>query len=502
MPERPRSFYSRLFPDWKHFEKGVMSQLADWMEDTPEHRGRRPRAVPKAIPSGYVYFAQFVTHDISHDRTLLSEAGKTAPEFTPNWRTPRLDLETLYGESRESDTILYDPSHPRGGGYLMLGETASVVAPSVSGDDLNRDPRTGMAYIFDPRNDTTLLLAQLQVLLIKFHNRLLDAVRRGYVEGVSDGDDFEETKRLVTWHYQWIVRNDFLPRIVMPEVLADIVANGPRLFKPAGETAAIPVEFTLAAFQYGHSAVQFIYNISPRLIVCPQEDTMYLTGFGHFSRPGANDPPMNQLPDKFALDPARTFGWAPPARSNFSAPLDTLITSGLYRIPGGISVLFNNEPLVDTGLKVRQTRPSTYKLPEATFHRGAAVGLPTGQSACELSGVPCLRKDELAYDAAIQQFLDQNGLLDNTPLFYYLMREAEVLGKAAPNDVARKRLGPLGSRIVTEVILGILYADPHSYVNTDWRPPAIRDESNQRDFRIDTLIKLALYATGYEGKLV
>ena len=500
MPERPRSFYSRLVTDkLNHYPASVMTQLADWMEDTDTHRGNRRRAVPGAIPSGYVYFAQFVTHDLSRDHTSLSDAGNTAPEQTSNWRTPSLDLEILYGEDRRSDSILYDPSHPRGSGYLMLGSTSSTL--TVSDNDLNRDDATGSARIFDLRNDTTLLLAQLQVLMIKFHNRLLEAVRDGNVDGVSGGDDFEETKRLVTWHYQWIVQNDLLPKIVMPEILSDIRTNGPKLFQPRRNQALIPVEFTLAAFQYGHSAVQFIYNINRNLITCPQEDTMYLTGLGHFSRPSEGDRPSNQLPERFVLDAGRAFGWAPPARSNFSAPIDTLITTGLYKVPGNLSILLNNEPLEDTGLTLTRSKIPTFKLPEATLRRGAAVGLPSGQTACKAVGAPCLRPEELAYDSQLQAFLNRNGLLDSTPLFYYLMREAEVLGRAAPTGESRKRLGPLGSRIVAEVILGVLDADPSSYIHTDWALPIISEGPDSK-IRIDSLRKLALFATGYKGHFV
>ena len=201
------------------------------------------------------------------------------------------------------------------------------------------------------------------------------------------------------------------------------------------------------------------------------------------------------------LDPGRTFGCAPPARSNFSAPIDTLITTGLYKVPGGQSVLLNNELLEDTGLTLMRGKGDFYKLPESALRRAAAVGLPSGQAACKAVGIPCLRPEELAYDSQLQEFLDRNGLLDGTPLFYYLMREAEILGKAGPDSEPRRRLGPLGSRIVAEVILGVLDADPSSYVHTDWQPPIISEGPDSK-IRVDSLRKVALYATGYKGKLV
>jgi hypothetical protein len=503
MPEKPRSFYSRLFPgEWDGYPDKAMSELADWM--AWEHKGTRPRRVPGSIPSGYVYFAQIVNHDLSHDHTKLSEAGKRVPEETENWRTPRLDLEILYGEGPTADKKLYDQNHPRGRGYLALG-TTEPSCEKQSDNDLKRQGSgkdSGHAVIFDDRNDSTLLIAQLQVVLIKFHNRLLDDIRSGRVVGTSGGNGFAEARRLMTWHYQWIVRNDLLPKIVTPDVLNDITMHWPRLFRPKPGHVSIPVEFSLAAFQYGHSAVQNIYSINRDVGLCPQEHTMYLTGLARFVRPDSKDSPTSRLPERFVVELGRMFGWAPPGRSNFSAGIDTLIASGLYKVPGELSILFNNEVLSDTGLTLARGEIPTFKLPEATLRRAAAVGLPSGQEACSLADVPCLPADQLAYDRQIEAFFKKNGMLDRTPLFYYLMREAEVSGRATPGGWPGKRLGPLGSRIVAEVILGVISADADSYVHSEWQPPLIAGQRGESARRIDTLRKMAFYATGYKGKLV
>jgi hypothetical protein len=501
MPEQPRSLYSRLFPEeCAGYPGNAMETLAGWLEDTPEHREDRPLATPGLLPSAYVYLAQFITHDLSHDHTKLSAAGEYPPEGTTNWRTPCLDLEILFGEGPDADGALYDSGHPRGDGYLALGQTSGQDSLVSSDNDLYRND-SGEAQVYDLRNDATLLLAQLQVLLIKFYNRLLDDVRNGKVTGVSGSDAIETTRQLATWHYQWIVRNDFLPKIVMPDVLDDIAMHWPRFFRPKLGQASIPVEFTLAALQYGHSAVQLIYNISDSGGLCSQEETMYLTGLGHFVRPSSLDRPSNRLPEKFVLDPARTFGWAPPAKSNFSATIGTLITGGLYRVPGVLSRLLNNEPLGETGLKIAPGDIPTFKLPEATLRRGAAVGIPSGQQICKLAGIPCLGADQLSYGSDLEDFLEDNGLLERTPLFYYLLREAEISGRASSSGFPGKRLGPLGSRIVAEVLLGVLNADPDSYVHTNWQPPVISGDFPQSDFCVDTLGKLAFYAKGYQGYL-
>src|SRR6266404_4503609 len=158
MPKEPLSFYSRLFPDqYGGYPRKVMTDLADRLKDVDADKRDRPRAVPGLIASGYVYFAQFVTHDVSFDKTKLSEAGTIPPEATPNHRTPCLDLEILYGNGVEKD------------GCLRLGSTEGPLGHPESDNDLDRDP-AGAANIYDQRNDSTLLLARLHVLLVKFHN--------------------------------------------------------------------------------------------------------------------------------------------------------------------------------------------------------------------------------------------------------------------------------------------------------------------------------------------
>jgi hypothetical protein len=169
-------------------------------------------------------------------------------------------------------------------------------------------------------------------------------------------------------------------------------------------------------------------------------------------------------------------------------------------VPGKLSILLNNEVLAETGLTLQRDGGSpTFKLPEATLLRGAAVGLPSGQEACTLAGVRCLPKDQLAYGAALEKFLKRNGMLDRSPLFYYLLREAEVCGRAKPGGRPCKRLGPLGSRIVAEVILGVLSADPDSYVHSEWQPPLFSQGSAGPDIRIDSLRRLAFYAKDYKS---
>jgi hypothetical protein len=421
--------------------------------------------MPGSCSSGYAYLGQFITHDLSRDRTKFSDWGKLEPEETENERTACLDLEPLYGQP---------PSGPIVGDELPLGLT---VGSKPTYNDLPRNPKTGAADIYDDRNDLSLLIAQSHVLLIKFHNRIVRDLRKGNIPsaGPNNASCFEQAKRLVTWHYQWIVRYDYLPKLVAPDVLQDIFMHWPRLYRPTKGKASIPVEFAWAAFQYGHSAVQGSYNINA--------DVHRLKLGGTFSFRG------RPLPEKYVIDPGRIFGWGSPGISNVSEEIDTLIANDFYELPQKTVTLYTNE-------SPKRNGGPPQNLTEITFLRGSRIGLPSGQEACRLSGVQPLGADQLAHTPELTTFLRENALLESTPLFYYVLREAEVAGRASVWGRPCKRLGPLGSRIVAEVILGILSADKDSFTHAIWKPPLIRLKKG-RTIRVDSLKKLALYASDH-----
>jgi hypothetical protein len=193
------------------------------------------------IPAGFVILGQFLAHDITADRSLLARHA-VAGELT-NSRTPRLDLECVYGDGPVGNPFLYDREDPD---KLLLGA-----------DDLPRNHQ-GTALVGDPRNDVHLLISQLHLAFLRFHNRTVDWLRE---EGVSDA--FEEARRLVRWHYEWVVVHEFLPLSVGEEIASDVGANGRRHYDP-GEDTAIPVEFSDAAYRFGHSQITPTYRLNDR----------------------------------------------------------------------------------------------------------------------------------------------------------------------------------------------------------------------------------------------
>ena len=77
--------------------------------------------------------------------------------------------------------------------------------------------------------------------------------------------------------------------------------------------------------------------------------------------------------------------------------------------------------------------------------------------------------------------LEPFGLERSTPLWYYVLKEAELREDGA-------RLGPVGGRIVAETLIGLLELDPESFLQMqpDWTPTF-----GTRDFGITDFLSFA-----------
>jgi hypothetical protein len=348
MPEKPEGRYSRLCKcdsgDWPEHDPAQLEILASEMKDSAEKRKARAKQTKRVttVPSGYVYFGQFIDHDITKDNRYLPDA-KPNVEETDNYRTAKLDLESLYGKNPEQVPCIYESDGER----LKLGWTLEAedmqghpIASSL--DDLPRTPN-GTAITIDPRNDENLVVAQLHVVFVKFHNRALELIKsqRSLSPGPpppgSGTELFRRARQFVTWHYQWLVVNDFLPSIVRLAVLDDIKASGskPRIFfrwyTPKDDPVALPIEFSVAAFRFGHSMVRDQYELNNYIGAVNSSEIVRMTkrGCGITS----------QLPASYVIDWRKFFSGVP-AELNLAQNIDTFVTEMLYDLPKQIEFAF------------------------------------------------------------------------------------------------------------------------------------------------------------------
>ena len=367
----------------------------------------------RAVAAGRPVFGQYLAHDLTADRSTLTHHDDA--ELLRNARSARLDLELLYGEGSVANPYLYTRRDPA---RLLLGRGGSG-----DEDDLPRNAE-GVALAGDPRQDSHVLISQMQVAMIRAHNRLVDRLRE---DGVPDPDLFSAARRALTWHYQYVVLHDYLPETIGQERAARLLAEGPRHFRPEG-AVAIPLEFADAAYRFGHSQMRDRYQLQPggpALKLMPD-----LLGFG----PTAADrvvhwPLLLDVPGQRPAQRARK--------------IDARLPNSLIHLPLDLTGAVDESD--QASLAVRD------------LVRGTATGLPSGEAVARWAGATPLAADEVGLAAL--------GWAGETPLWYYLLREAAVREDG-------ERLGPVGSLIVGEVLLAVIDVDPlsHRSVDPGWRP--------------------------------
>jgi Animal haem peroxidase len=296
--------------------------------------------------------------------------------------------------------------------------------------DLPRNAQ-GVALLGDPRNDVHLLMSQLHVAVLHLHNGLVDQLR---ADGVAEMELFAEARRTATWHYQWVLLEDFLPRLAGAELAGELLAGGARHYRPAAGATFIPLEFADAAYRYGHSQIRERYQVNRDAEPAPLFPD--LLGF----RP---------VPDVLTVDWSYLFDLPgrPPAQR--AKRIDGRLAGSLIQLPQAITGAGGNDDYASLAVRDLQ--------------RGQGVGLPSGEAVARHLKTEPLTPEEVGLGAA--------GWRQETPLWFYLLKEAEHRGGG-------ERLGPIGGRLVGEVLVGIVDADGESYraVDPSWRPtlPAAR----------------------------
>ena len=209
------------------------------------------------IPAGYTYFGQFVDHDITFD-PASSLMRRNDPHGLLNHRTPRLDLDNIYGLGVDQSPYLYDKD-----------DKAKLIVGHVPGTNLRDLPRNsqGVALIGDMRNDENSIVSQLQLAFLLAHNTLVDRARS---KGLTN--PFEAARKTLRWLYQYIVWHDFLMRVTNDEVhqcalSLEEVCNGRFQWQLGLDDVYqwkhqpfMPVEFSVAAYRFGHSMVRNSYQ--------------------------------------------------------------------------------------------------------------------------------------------------------------------------------------------------------------------------------------------------
>ena len=413
-------------------------------------------AEPVRIPAGYIYLGQFINHDISLDSTVLDDSPPVdgiSPATISNKRSPFLNLDTIYG--LESP---YNPDEPKrklllaenSNSLLKLGDTlaTSIKNKVFAGKDLPRGIDNPTAQIVDSRNDENLIVAQTQIAFMRFHN----AVVR-YLNADDSTDTFETARIIVIRHYQWVILKDYLPRVIKKSVLNDVLSSGNRFYFPTGKMPFVPLEFSTAAFRFGHSMISNSYNWNHFFNDDQSPSNATLKKLSKFTGRGGLDG-KNKLVSEWTIN----WNWfyetpnSPRGgKFNYAKEINTRFSSALGKLPN------------HTAAVPALTFDKNTSLPALDLYRARSVGLPTGQEVAKrILGLEerILKPEQIAslLPASLQYSFSKE-----TPLLFYLLAEAEI-------EEHGQTLGEVGSRIIAEIIVTLIKLSDPSILMSDFKP--------------------------------
>jgi hypothetical protein len=507
--ELRRFRFSRLGPEGPLVDEDTRVALTTAVTAT----GAQPDST---VPAGFTYLGQFVDHDLTMDRTDAQLGEDVTLDELLQGRSPALDLDSVYGRGPRDrhDRIFYAAD----GVQLKVGTTSATTFPDdrvnveLEGFDL---PRAGGAagtradrrrpLIPDLRNDENLAVAQTHLAFIRFHNRVVEEFA---LKGLSGHRLFTAARNEVVRHYQWMLRTDFLPRIIDPAIVTDVFAYGRRFFEAPGrghghhkQPPTMPIEFAVAAYRLGHSMIRGAYqwnrvfNSTGPGGLATLLQLFTFTGVAGNFEPGSGLPELDDpnsgsvdtLPTNWIADFRRLYDFTEAGRPDLAAPanggnvtkrIDSLLVDPLAQLPAGT---FGGRGSTVTDLQ--------RNLAFRNLTRANMVHLASGQQMARLLHVQPLTEEQLltgAGGANLDGLTDgqRAALVENTPLWFYILREAEITGGV---------LGGVGGRIVAEVFHRAIEGSRTSIVrDPSWRPSLGPD---RHTFRMTDLLLFA-----FEGK--
>ncbi len=415
-PESPQipcpegSRFDYLFPPSDQERLNLGSETVESLTALGESM-REVSSIDSTIPSAYTYFGQFVAHDLSLDpitkNVPLDQPLTPLPVGTIgsliNRRSGLLDLDNVYGPGLDEVTCY---EIPRKNEEMRL---ATAYGSSVYGTDLPRGSNPPyIAKIGDSRNDENVTLSQLHAAFLRAHNII-----------VQNNKTYAQARKMLRNIYQHLVVKDLLPRIVHQtdiDSAKQAVDKGTAKYRKDHDF--MPIEFTAAAFRFGHSMIRSKYTFNSQRGVVPLR--MLFT--------------PNALSDYYQLLADWVIDWR-----NF--------------VDGGLNKARNFSPQLVEPLAnlIDNTKNLNLSLAVRDLRRGYLLGLPTGQAFAAKMGKTAISGDKIEKVAVSDNqrlVLQTKGLSQQTPLWFYLFAESIV-------ERDGLFLGPVCGQFVAEVLLEI-----------------------------------------------
>ena len=378
------------------------------------------------LSAGYVFLSQFIEHDI----TRLENPANWS--FWQDLKRRTLDLESVYGDG-ENSNLLRDVASPD---QMIVGKSVGTGDFNVNHSlpsDLPRivsGARPGKALIGDPRNDINLGVAQTHLLFLKLHNRFVEL-----------GMNYAEARKATTQHYQSMVINDFLVRILDPNVFNGVLKQPSYVcFMPLSDY--IPLEFIMAAYRFAYSMLSPEYEWNSIYNTGGLAGTIRLEQLYQYSEFSGNLGGQTRLPTHWVVDWRHFY--------DFSADGEMPRLNMANRV--GASLIADLDPLIE---QLCQPNGDSKNLALRMLQLGKKYQLASGQTVVDILNERGMMLHKLE---AEQLGIDPAGLRENTPLWYYVMRESQLQQNG-------KRLGEVGSWLVADTFKKLLLDSPCSVLN-------------------------------------
>ena len=482
-------------------------------------------ATDSTLPPVLTYWGQFLDHELTartdRESTITSVtnahppvASSTVESEFRNARSPRFDLDSVYGGSpigpgitADMVTVISGMRHPKQLQKMRVG-TAIEPGPLPDGLDEHRDlPRYVQvqnsvrnaalrlaeasmdqadfekfstelgqrALIGDTRNDENLVVAQFHLSFLRFHNKAVDFLTNHNTGWVPD---FASAQTLTRLHYQWLIVEGYLKSVCDPAVVNRVIEDrASHFFKFRAEFDsrrqnsrlgnALPLEFSVAGYRFGHSMVRAIYDYNKNFGrpggILPNASLNLLFGF---TGGGGNIADDKRLPKNWVIDWTRFVGVAPhdsadgqPARvarkidTELAPPLGDMVKEGNDQSDEQLSALFKHLARRNLRRGYNLRLPTGQALHTYLKQHGAVTTAPIADVSTIFSSKPSLR-----------DFLknSQSKMHQRTPLWFYLLAESEAGGG--------NHLGEIGSFLVASTFVGVLLADPDSALSRGFTP--------------------------------
>lgn len=411
--------------------RGMLIDLGEALSKVPQ-RGLAELG-EHDLPAGYTYLGQFIDHDLQRFATAdtplfgtIHGDGKVPRAF------PILDLASLYGNG--FNEVFVDQST----GKLRIKRLGKGEFDLVRGE-------LGAPLIADTRNEENLLISQLHVLFIRFHNAIVEHLKAEADSSIEPNVLYDIARHAVVSSYLDIIQHDYLKRILWDEVYSAYFGQRDcQDFMFSDQMLSGTNAFNAAVFRFGHAMVrpEYVLNAYKTRVTLGQLFN-YRAGSDYF-KSGAT-----HIPPKVCIDWHRFFYTKEDYRNASKgrqiavhlSPKNTIILPGL---------MWPNNTLAIRNL----LRSWNEKIPLAQFFENKIKTLSVFD---ELSIFPLLTPDTM--DTPVVSMFNQvaNGeaLKHKTPLWYYTLREAQFV-QQSPAYRWRGYLGPLGSVIVASVFKQIL----------------------------------------------